>query len=579
MVDEGKIAFRPAVELSSYSKDYFLDNSSYAANLQATLDDQYSHKRMLEERKETLKSDSAAIKEFSVYNEKWEAKTLSEIEKVKADIAEKQEQIQALETEQNLLKVHICENQEEEKRLTEDLRQICGQLALFERLIGKLEEENSLARDLEAAERKLRDLSYQQSQKDSDKTKEETELEAVLDKLKELETMEKTLHEGLSKVSDAAESEIINDDWTVLLSQYETLLSVQSADLKRLNEDKTRLLKESSEKQKEIQKRKCDQEEYEALIYSEELEVEADAERGNAEAVYQTADAACSKASRSQAKAESSFENAADKLKEFGAEALPLSEVGRGFDARILDINKKIADIENQSRIIAAVLAKLQKIQGKAETVTEQYQRPAKYTGLTLETDYAVQLESIIRQIREWKNSVEISERKVEDDLEKMSSVLHHGGEIYSFSPYSLVWDGDNYYVVGYSDKYKSIGSHRVDRIAQNPDILEESAAPQPVGFDVAKYIKTTFRMYNAPRVEVELLCDNSVMDAIIDRFGPNVHTYAGDLQNFRVIEEVAIGNVFFNWIFGFEGKVRIKGPESVKEQYRQMVLRAAELV
>ena len=113
---------------------------------------------MLEERKETLRSDIAAIKEFSVYNEKWEAKTLSEIEKVKADIAEKQEQIQALETEQNLLKVHICENQEEEKRLTEDLRQICGQLALFERLIGKLEEENSLARDLEAAERKLRQL-------------------------------------------------------------------------------------------------------------------------------------------------------------------------------------------------------------------------------------------------------------------------------------------------------------------------------------------------------------------------------------------------------------------------------------
>lgn len=171
-----------------------------------------------------------------------------------------------------------------------------------------------------------------------------------------------------------------------------------------------------------------------------------------------------------------------------------------------------------------------------------------------------------------------ISFQKIEYNVKK-ERVLHHGGEIYSFSPYSLVWDGDNYYVVGYSDKYKSIGSHRVDRIAKNPDILEESAAPQPVGFDVAKYIKTTFRMYNAPRVEVELLCDNSVMDAIIDRFGPNVHTYAGDLQNFRVIEEVAIGNVFFNWIFGFEGKVRIKGPESVKEQYRQLVLRAAELV
>ena len=85
--------------------------------------------------------------------------------------------------------------------------------------------------------------------------------------------------------------------------------------------------------------------------------------------------------------------------------------------------------------------------------------------------------------------------------------------------------------------------------------------------------------MYNAPRVEVELLCDNSVMDAIIDRFGPDVQTYAGDLQNFRVIEEIAVGKVFFNWIFGFEGKVQIKGPESVKKRYGEMVMSAMNMV
>lgn len=54
--------------------------------------------------------------------------------------------------------------------------------------------------------------------------------------------------------------------------------------------------------------------------------------------------------------------------------------------------------------------------------------------------------------------------QKVEYNVKK-ERVLHHGGEEYVFSPYSLVWDGDFYYVVGYSDKYKSIGSHRVDRI------------------------------------------------------------------------------------------------------------------
>ena len=160
---------------------------------------------------------------------------------------------------------------------------------------------------------------------------------------------------------------------------------------------------------------------------------------------------------------------------------------------------------------------------------------------------------------------------------ERKERVLHHGGEQYTFSPYSLIWDGDNYYVVGWSDKYQSIGSHRVDRIYQPPEILDEPAVQAPLGFDVARYVKTTFRMYNAPRQEVELLCDNGVMDAIVDRFGPNVNTYVGDLQNFRVIEEVAVGTVFFNWIFGFQGLVRIVGPESVKEQYRKMVEQAAE--
>ena len=159
----------------------------------------------------------------------------------------------------------------------------------------------------------------------------------------------------------------------------------------------------------------------------------------------------------------------------------------------------------------------------------------------------------------------------------KKERVLHRSGEEYTFSPYSLVWDGDNYYVVGYSDKYQSIGSHRVDRIAKRPEMLDAAAVPQPTDFDVADYIRTNFRMYNAPRVEVELLCDNGVMDAIIDRFGSDVHTYAADLQNFRVIEEVAVGTVFFNWVFGFGGKVRIKSPESVKEQYKKRVEKAFE--
>lgn len=173
-------------------------------------------------------------------------------------------------------------------------------------------------------------------------------------------------------------------------------------------------------------------------------------------------------------------------------------------------------------------------------------------------------------------NKKKIQFQMIEYNVRK-ERIPHNHGEIYIFSPFSLVWDGDFYYVVGYSEKYKSIGSHRVDRILRKPEILNEAAVPPPTNFDINQYINTMFRMYNAPRQEVELQVENHLMDAIIDKFGPDVTTYACDQHSFRVVAEVAVGTVFFNWIFGFRGQVKIRAPENVKTEYNKLVLKAAE--
>lgn len=44
-----------------------------------------------------------------------------------------------------------------------------------------------------------------------------------------------------------------------------------------------------------------------------------------------------------------------------------------------------------------------------------------------------------------------------------------HDGYTYTFSPYKLIWNGDYYYVVGYSEKHNGIGNFRVDRIVRQP--------------------------------------------------------------------------------------------------------------
>ena len=162
---------------------------------------------------------------------------------------------------------------------------------------------------------------------------------------------------------------------------------------------------------------------------------------------------------------------------------------------------------------------------------------------------------------------------------EKKKRIPKWDGYWYHMSPHRLVWNGDYYYVLGYYEKYNDVVSYRVDRIVGPPQIMEEDALPMPKGFNLDRYINSMFRMYSdsAERTPVRLVCENDLMDAMIDRFGSSVKTRRADNGHFEADVSVAVNSVFFSWIFGFGGKVKITAPDTVKEQYAAMVHSAAE--
>lgn len=153
---------------------------------------------------------------------------------------------------------------------------------------------------------------------------------------------------------------------------------------------------------------------------------------------------------------------------------------------------------------------------------------------------------------------------------------LKNNGEIYIFSPYTLVWNGDNYYAVGYSDKHRSISCFRLDRIYRQPTILSDDAVPRSDNFSESEYVNTMFRMFSKKPEIVELVCDNEIMDSIIDKFGENVKTYVYDTSSFKVRIEIAATHVFYSWVFGFCGRVKIISPKNVKDEYEKMIKDAA---
>ena len=153
---------------------------------------------------------------------------------------------------------------------------------------------------------------------------------------------------------------------------------------------------------------------------------------------------------------------------------------------------------------------------------------------------------------------------------------ITNGGAPYTVSPYTLVWDGDYYYLRGFCDERQAVRTFRIDRVAEQPKILNQIAVPPPEDYSPAQYSKCVFRMFDTDQPEeVQLQCHVSTMKYLIDNFGMDVKTEAIDEDSFRATVLVCTSSTFYRWIFGFNGKIKILGPEAVKTAYREMLQKA----
>ena len=157
------------------------------------------------------------------------------------------------------------------------------------------------------------------------------------------------------------------------------------------------------------------------------------------------------------------------------------------------------------------------------------------------------------------------------DYTPEKKKVHRHGGQLYTVSPYAMLWNNDQYYMVGYSEERKLVATYRVDRISQLT-VTEEPARKRPADFTISDYFGQTFSMYLGEEAEVELLCENALMGSIIDRFGEDVSVQIVDKEHFKVTATVALSNNFYGWVFASGGKMRILGPEKAVEGFKTIL-------
>lgn len=157
--------------------------------------------------------------------------------------------------------------------------------------------------------------------------------------------------------------------------------------------------------------------------------------------------------------------------------------------------------------------------------------------------------------------------------------VLRHGGDDFCISPWGLLWDNENYYLIGYDSLAGIIKHYRVDKILKlRLDKEKREGREYFREYDMAGYTKKHFGMFDGKEERVKIEFENRLAGVVIDRFGKDVTMRRSDEEHFIVTVDVAVSEQFLGWIFALGSGARILGPESVVERMREQIRRESEM-
>ena len=145
-----------------------------------------------------------------------------------------------------------------------------------------------------------------------------------------------------------------------------------------------------------------------------------------------------------------------------------------------------------------------------------------------------------------------------------------HGGKRYVVTPVKVVFANNNYYLAAYDDADELIKTYRVDRmkIAMiSNQKATRCAAIANYGTDAFAYQR--FGMFHGAPQCVTLRVSADLMDTVIDRFGCDVEVVESTESYADILVNVEVSSQFFGWLAGLDGKVAIRTPKKLKEEYR----------
>ena len=232
---------------------------------------------------------------------------------------------------------------------------------------------------------------------------------------------------------------------------------------------------------------------------------------------------------------------------------------------------KLLVDAVSASRFITKskseqLIRKIEKLASRYEAV--QLQRQVYTSGQIKNENESIyyHIDAIHTAVHENR---EISFLYMEWNLLK-KLVARKGGKHYRISPWSLMWNDENYYLIGYDAAAGMLKHFRVDKMG-SIEMLKERREGEEIfkKCDLSAYSAKTFGMYGGEEQIVTLSFPNSLVGVVLDRFGKDVSLQKLAGERFAVHVKVMVSRQFYGWLAGIGKDVKVMAPESVREGYR----------
>lgn len=141
-----------------------------------------------------------------------------------------------------------------------------------------------------------------------------------------------------------------------------------------------------------------------------------------------------------------------------------------------------------------------------------------------------------------------------------------------------MVWNNDNYYLLCFSKGHDDLVTYRLDKMESvKVEELEREPHPEYELFNTEEYRKQVFSMFGGESQNVTLLFTANILSDMFDRFGDDIRIKKADEETYSVDVTVQISKTFFAWIVGTQGKVKIKSPRKVIDEFNEFVAKIKE--